>query len=162
MPKCRTNADIDSAAQEALEHIRNKRKPATWTPLTKGVTGRSMLSTLPYFDLPLMTVIDMMHIVQGVVGSHLFKTIAGDKLKQNLVKEQARMRKAREKADEAAEKALKDAGVTFEKDRSAWQKRTAKKRKMTLGNPNRAGWDEPPPLPPVYIAPDEIRVSHNL
>lgn len=50
------------------------------TELTKGVTGRSPLFDLPYFDLSLHTLLDSMHIVSGVVGRHLVPMLVGGRI----------------------------------------------------------------------------------
>lgn len=50
------------------------------TEATKGVTGRSPLFDLPYFDLALHTLLDSMHIVSGVVGRHLVPMLVGGRI----------------------------------------------------------------------------------
>lgn len=45
-----------------------------------GVVGRSTLCQLPYFDIIEHTLLDMMHITEGVVGSHLVNLIKGGRM----------------------------------------------------------------------------------
>ena len=46
----------------------------------KQVVGRSALCRLEYFDMVEHTLIDMMHLVQGVVGAHLVPLVKGNRL----------------------------------------------------------------------------------
>jgi chemotaxis protein histidine kinase CheA len=77
--KSKTKAQADS-------NIRNQ---------CKQVAGRSALCRLEYFDMVEHTLLDMMHLVQGVVGSHLVPLVKGSRLTEaitTLLKEKHKKR----------------------------------------------------------------------
>jgi hypothetical protein len=148
-PPPRTRAGVLAAAEHAVS-LKATTKLAAITQVTKGVTGKSALFDLPSFDIIEHTMLDMMHLVFGVIGGHLMAMIVGAKLGNNLKNEQKRVLAAAAKADKLAEAAIEKARAAYEIERAAWAKRTRNARKAPKGSEARARMNEPPPPMPVY------------
>ena len=151
-PPLRTHQRVMEAgaiAQHEREVNNSASHRAKWSKKTKGVTGISALSALPYFDMIKHTSIDMMHLTKGVIAEHLVKTLAGKKLVNNLEKEHARIRKRQAKEDEAATEHLEKQQAAYQIKRDAWSVSEKKKRKA---QGNQFVPTAPPPIPTYEIS----------
>ena len=137
-PRHRGFADTLSLARKASQCP----DPKSSANIHCGVTGRSALYDLEYYDPVRDNVLDMMHLTSGVVGRHLVKLLTGARLKQFVAtekKDQLRQKKrtiAQVHADDAASadraaekqrsdqnKANKAASASFQREKKAYKAR---------------------------------------
>lgn len=80
-PTLRTHESIQQDAHEASRAAALPSARKGETVHSRGVTGFSSFSKLPYFDMATMTMLDMMHLASGVIGkAHLIGALTGDRL----------------------------------------------------------------------------------
>lgn len=152
-PPKRTHLSIDASSHVAEHNTLLELDRTKWSKDTKGVIGRSALFDLPYFDIATMTVIDMMHIIPGVLSAHMLKVMVGKRLTGKLSAEKKRVAVANAKLEDAAEKDLALRNVRFQKEKAAWLSRTKAARSLPKTHPQRAARMaeiDNPPFPPVY------------
>jgi hypothetical protein len=125
-PRMRTHANTEAYGHMVDYHMEEDGEVDYH--VTKGVTGCSPLLLLPYFDIIAHTLLDMMHIVSGVVGRNLIGMLTGDRLRNSMrndqkSKEKDERKRKQQEAKEAAEvdrtakrvRALQDAAVLMSK-----------------------------------------------
>lgn len=149
-PALRTSEEILVSAKIAEQTRSSGNKVHGHLDSLKGVTGESPLLHHVGFDMVDQTVIDMMHIVPGVLGRHLFGMIGGDRLSKQLANAKSRVAIQSQKNDDKAERVLAEKNKDYEKKLAAWKKKTAKANKMKKGSKGRLDKDAEPPAMPVY------------
>jgi hypothetical protein len=120
VPPPRTHDQMFAAATKAAAALGEDRTGSVNTEQTKGVTDKSPLFKLPYFDIVKHTLLDMMHITSGVVGRHLLGMLVKDRISHAAASQHkakagaaARVKKA-EAADRQAEQKEHEARQTLE------------------------------------------------
>lgn len=152
-PRLRTHNGIEQLglrAESEYPRLSNKQRQGYYQT-TKGVTGRSVLFDLHDFDLVQRTLPDMMHIVSGVIGRHLFPSISKGKLQQQLSKEAARLHNTYVREVERVKEANLKLQAAYQRQMATWSNNLEKAKKASKRSAAYARKDDPKPQPPQPI-----------